>query len=182
MLLRRSSRTSMKTIGRNVFLISVFYWNVDDEDTRVTRLLCGLNEIIYYLTRSLTCSQWSVNGSCHCPYFITFFDSKIFPIKWSKDGKGCYTVLPSFPGRMLIFFIQHNVYGGLQCSGSMLGAGNLMLRANTRYGFHLHRAQSLEHEMDVYLAVMQENIHSPVEAWVRGPWASEGRCSWIVQI
>lgn len=75
-----------------------------------------------------------------------------------------------FPWEYVDFLsIQLNVYGGLQCGGSVLGAGNPMLRASTRYGSHLHRAQSLEQEVGVYLAVMQENIHSPVEAWFRGP-------------
>lgn len=41
-----------------------------------------------------------------------------------------------------------------------------MLRMNTRYGSHLHRAQCLEWEMDVYPVIMQEEVCSPMGAWL----------------
>lgn len=66
-----------------------------------------------------------------------------------------------------LFFHSTYVYGGLQCGGSVLGAGNPTHRTNARYGSRLYKAQSLEGEMDVYLAIMQEKIHGPVKAWFR---------------
>lgn len=70
---------------------------------------------------------------------------------------------------MFIFFHSAYVYGGLQCGGPLLGAGNPMLRTNTRYGSCFHRAHSPEWKMYIYLEIMQEKVHSLVGAWFREP-------------
>lgn len=83
-------------------------------------------------------------------------------------------------GYLFIFFIQLIFMEAYRRARSKLGAGNPMLRTNTWCGSCLHRAQSLEWEMDVYPAVMQEEVHGLVGAWFWEPWPGEVRDPWSV--
>ena len=166
MLLRKSSRTNVKAAEINVssFCLSLslrFFLCciVDDKGTCAIRVLCGLSDIIYYLTQCLQCNKQSVNGRCcSCDHYLALW----YVLPGMEESITQFFLL----FLVVLFILSSSLYfmEFYDVPGLGLGAGNPVLRTNTSCGSHLHRDLSLEWEMDVYPAVLLGEAPGPTGA------------------